>query len=56
MLWCGCRMCVNCGVLKIYSAVKEGMVCLLCGDWLVVVGVEEKNKWGNKIKDKEYSK
>lgn len=32
------------------------MVCLLCNDWLKVVSVEEKNKRGNKVKDKEYSK
>lgn len=49
-------MCANCGVPKTYSAAKEGMVCPLCGDRPVVAGAEEKNKRGNKIKDKEHSK
>lgn len=50
------RMCQNCGVPKTFSAAKEGMVCPLCNDRPKVASAEEKNKRGNKVKDKEHSK
>ncbi|KAH8962300.1 hypothetical protein BDL97_05G094000 [Sphagnum fallax] len=50
------RMCLQCGVPKTYSGVKESMVCPLCGDRPVTVPIPTEKKRGSKVKDKEHSK
>ena len=50
------RVCLQCGVPKTYSAVKEGLVCPVCKDRQFSHNDADSKRRGSKIKDKERNK